>query len=130
MDKDYAFIGLKVPRIAIIGGFLLISWGIMAYLLQESESRSITAMIPSFLGLPLFGFGILSEVDETRKHHYMHASMVFSLLMILGGMRIISADNPSTLLVASHLMLIFVGSAFIFVGIKSFKHNRLFKEQE
>ena len=60
----------------------------------------------------------------------MHASMVFSLLMILGGMRIISADNPSTLLVASHLMLIFVGSAFIFVGIKSFKHNRLFKEQE
>ncbi|MFQ3322067.1 MAG: hypothetical protein ACKVHF_02695 [Candidatus Poseidoniales archaeon] len=130
MDKDFIFIGLKVPRIAMIGGGLLIAWGLMAYFLQESGSRSFTAMIPSFLGMPLLIFGILSEVDEARKHHYMHVSMVFSLLMVLGGMRIITSEDPSTLLIASHLILIFVGSAFMFVGIKSFKHNRLFREQE
>jgi len=130
MDNEFTFIGLKIPRIAIIGGSLLIAWGILAFFMQSSDSRSVTAMIPSFLGMPLFILGLLSEKDISRKHHYIHASMAFSLLMVLGGMRIISIEDPSKLLISSHLILISVGSLFMFAGIKSFRHNRLLREQE
>ncbi len=130
MDEEFKFLGLKVPMIAIVGGSILVSWGIIAYILQDSEPKSFTAMIPSIMGMPLLILGVLSERDASRKHHYMHISMLFALIITVGGIRIFTVDSPSILLLISHLMLILVGSIFLFAGIRSFRYNRLLREKE
>lgn len=130
METEFTFIGLKVPKIAILGGGTLILWGVVAYLIQDADPKSITAMIPSFLGTPLFILGVLSERDRKRSHHYMHASMIFALFMVVGGLRIITAENPTTLLIGSHLILIITGAIFMIAGIMSFRHTRKLREQK
>jgi len=71
--------------------------------------------------------GVLSTLNEENKHHYMHASMLLASAMILGGIRVFFSDL-STLATVSHLLLILSGASFIFVGIKSFRHARMQRE--
>mgnify|MGYP005722759243 FL=1 len=59
----------------------------------------------------------------------MHASMVFSLLMALGGARIATTcDGMSWLGIVSHLLLLVAGISFIIVGVMSFRSARLERE--
>ncbi|MGB7158797.1 MAG: hypothetical protein WBD40_12060 [Tepidisphaeraceae bacterium] len=74
-----------MPKITILLGVLLIMLGLVAYLgLQEAgQPRSITAMIPAFLGLPLVALGAIALKPHLRKHA-MHAAVVIGLLGFLG----------------------------------------------
>lgn len=60
----------------------------------------------------------------------MHASMIVALLMALaGGSRLaISFSDMSGLVLISHILLTTLGIAFLFAGIKSFRHARLSRE--
>jgi uncharacterized membrane protein HdeD (DUF308 family) len=72
--------------------------------------------------------GVLSIKNNTNKHHYMHASMVFSMVSVLGGFRIFSLDDASNLTLASHMILIIIGVVFMVGGILSFRHARKLRE--
>ena len=127
MGEGFTFLGMTVPKIAIINGGILVLWGIVSYFIQDAEPRSITALIPAFIGFPMVVLGVLSTLNEENKHHYMHASMLLASAMILGGARVFFSDL-STLATVSHLLLILSGASFIFVGIKSFRHARMQRE--
>ncbi|MAH98141.1 MAG: hypothetical protein CMA12_02160 [Euryarchaeota archaeon] len=127
MGEGFTFLGMTVPKIAMINGGVLVLWGIASYFLQDADPRSITALIPAIIGFPMVVLGVLSILNEENRHHYMHASMVFALVMILGGARVFFSDM-STLAATSHLLLIVTGSSFTFVGIKSFRHARIQRE--
>ena len=126
MSDDFKFLGQSIPNFAIICGGILILWVIASYAI--SDTVSITALIPSFFGTPLLILGVLSIKNNANKHHYMHASMVFSMVSVLGGFRIFSLDDASNLTLASHMILIIIGVVFMVGGILSFRHARKLRE--
>jgi uncharacterized membrane protein HdeD (DUF308 family) len=126
MSNEFRFLGQTIPNLAIISGSILIIWGIFAYL--SSTTGSFTSLIPSFIGLPLLILGFRSNKDQSNKHHYMHASMIIALFSVLGGLRILTAEDPTDLMIASHLVLIVVGTIFMVGGILSFRHARKLRE--
>ena len=127
MEDTFSVLGWTVPKIGSLFGALLLFIGIISYIIQTANPRSITALIPAFMGVPMLALGILAIQNADNRHHYMHASMVFALVMILGGARVFFSDM-STLAATSHLLLIVTGSSFTFVGIKSFRHARIQRE--
>ena len=129
MDDEFTIAGFTIPRIAIYDGAFLVLWGIVAYII--SEQSSITAMIPSFMGAPLMILGILSERMPNMRHHLMHAAMVLSLVMVMGGARVFAQfSEMSNLAISSHVVLILVGVCFMVCGVMSFRAARIAREEE
>ena len=126
MSDEFRFLGQTIPNLAIISGSILILWGIFSYF--ASDSASFTALIPSVFGAPLLILGVLSIRDSSNKHHYMHASMIFALFSLLGGLRMFQLEDPSNLTLASHLILLIVGLIFMIGGILSFRYARKLRE--
>ena len=126
MSNEFRFLGQTIPNLAIISGLILIIWAVFSYF--ASGSSSFTALIPSFFGMPLFILGVLSNRDESRRHHYMHASMIFALFSAFGGLRLFQLEDPSNLALASHIILLIVGVIFMVGGILSFRHARKLRE--
>ena len=129
MSDEFKFLGMTVPRFAIISSGLLVVWGIFSYTTQSADPPSITAAIPALFGLTMLGLGIMADRDEKNLRHYMHTAMVFALLMAIGGARVITGySEMSTLALISHLLLLVIGATFIFVGVRSFRHARMLRE--
>ena len=126
MSNEFRFLGLTIPNLAMLSGSILILWGFFSYI--ASDSGSITALIPSFFGVPLIILGFLSIRNESNRHHYMHASMIVALISVLGGFRIFQIEDASSLTLASHLILLVVGIIFMIGGILSFRHARKLRE--
>lgn len=127
MSEEFKFLSMSIPNFAMVCGGVLILSGIISYLI--SDTGSLTALIPSFFGIPLLIMGFLSNRNEANKHHYMHAAMVFALVSVLGGMRIFSIwSDASDLTLLSHVILIIVGIIFMVAGILSFRHTRKSRE--
>lgn len=127
MSEEFKFLSMPIPNFAMVCGGILILSGIISYLI--SDTGSLTALIPSFFGIPLLIMGFLSNRNEANKHHYMHAAMVFALVSVLGGMRIFSIwSDASGLTLLSHVILIIVGTIFMVAGILSFRHTRKSRE--
>ncbi|MDE0707291.1 MAG: hypothetical protein OSB22_05890 [Candidatus Poseidoniales archaeon] len=130
MSEEFTAFGMTIPRIAILNGAILTAWGVISYFMQSADPPSITALIPAFMGFPMLTLGMLSEKNAKNRHHYMHASMALALVMTIGGARIVTGySDMSTLAIISHLLLLQVGISFIIVGIKSFRHARLQREE-
>lgn len=70
-----------MTNLAIGIGGVLIVLGLGAYL--GSESRSVTALIPAFLGVLYLVAGLLSRQVKWHKHA-MHAAAVVALLGLFG----------------------------------------------
>ena len=129
MGDEFCFLGMTVPRIAVLNGIVLCSWGVIAYFIQASDPPSVTALIPAVFGFPMLLMGALSQWNDANRHHYMHASMVIALVMTLGGARVVlNFSGMSDLGIVSHLLLLLVGISFTIVGIMSFRHARLIRE--
>lgn len=129
MSEEFRVFGMTVPRIAILNGAMLSAWGVIAYFIQSSNSPSITALIPAFMGMPMLLLGLLSESNTSNRHHYMHACMIVALAMALGGARVVTGfGGMSWLAIVSHLLLLQVGISFTIVGIRSFRYARLQRE--
>ena len=126
MSNEFRLLGQTIPNLAIISGLILIIWAVFSYF--ASGSSSFTALIPSFFGMPLFILGVLSNRDESKRHHYMHASMIFALFSAFGGLRLFQLEDPSNLALASHIILLIVGVIFMVGGILSFRHARKLRE--
>ena len=79
-----AWVLANMPIVGIMQGFFLIVIGIIFYLFPE-DKQSVTALIPSFIGLGLLIPGYLAYSNESMKMHAMHATAVFALVGTLGG---------------------------------------------
>ena len=127
--SEFKFLGMTIPRIAILNGAVLTIWGAISYFLQSADPPSITALIPAFLGFPMLVLGVFSERDGKNRHHYMHASMALALVMTLGGARIVTGySDMSTLAIIANLLLLQVGISYMIAGIKSFRYARELRE--
>ena len=110
-----------MPEISIAVGLIFSAWGIGAYII--SDMASITAMIPMFVGGPIFIMGLLSKVRPDKRKMFMHISAMFGLLCALGGLRlfqILMDGNASNLLIGSHVILLVLGSIYTYFCVQSF----------
>jgi uncharacterized membrane protein HdeD (DUF308 family) len=68
-------------KFSIILGIILIVLGLYAYFGMSAES--VTALIPTFFGIPFLVLGVLGQ-KESRVKHSMHGAAVLALLGFLG----------------------------------------------
>ena len=120
-EETYTVAGKSMPEVSIAVGLIFTLWGVAAYVI--SDMASLTAMIPLFVGGPIGAMGLLSQLKPEKRKAFMHVSAVFGLLCALGGLRlpmVIMDDGSSTMLIASHTILLVLGSVYTFLCVKSF----------
>jgi uncharacterized membrane protein len=71
-----------MPNLAKTIGILLTLLGILSY--TVTGAASWTALIPAFVGIPLFLLGLFARNEKARKH-LMHAAVVLALVGFLGS---------------------------------------------
>ena len=72
---------MNLPVTTIVYGALLIVLGVTGYFMIGM--KSVTALIPAFLGIIIFVCGLLAQ-KESRRKLFMHIALVFGLLGLLG----------------------------------------------
>ena len=120
-EQTYTFAGRSMPEISIAVGLFFTLWGVAAYVI--SGMSSITSMIPMFIGGPIGATGLLSNLKPEKRKTFMHVSAMFGLLCALGGLRlpmVIMNDGSSNLLIASHTILLVLGSLYTYLCVQSF----------
>lgn len=114
-----------MAKISIAFGIILVILGLISYFGISSES--ITALIPTFLGIPVFILGFIA-LNEKYLKHAMHAADVIMLLGFggtVGGLikffRMLGGevfDRPSAITIQAIMALICL--IFLIFSIKSF----------
>jgi hypothetical protein len=116
-----------VAKTTILAGMLLTILGVIFYAFafqMGATSRSVTALIPTFVGVPLIllGYGVLLKPD--LRMHLMHVAVLLGLLGFLasfGRFAMVMARNPNLgpATIASLLMAIICG-VFVVLCVRSF----------
>ncbi len=74
---------LYMAKLTIVLGIIFILLGLFAYFGLSAES--VTALIPTFFGIPFLILGLLAQKENLYKHA-MHGAAVLALLGFLGTM--------------------------------------------
>ena len=123
-----------MARLSIILGIILILLGLFSYFGISSES--ITALIPTFIGIPMLVLGLLALKEKYRKHT-MHIAAVLMLIGFGGTVsglikffRMIGGEvfeRPSAITVQAIMAVLCL--AFLILAIKSFIDARRKKSE-
>ncbi len=74
-----------MANITTLIGALLTFMGPIFYLGSPPDHRSITALIPTFFGIPLTLLGLAAR-DEKKRKHATHGALALALLGLLGSL--------------------------------------------
>ena len=123
LNTDFTFLVFTMEKISIFYGLFLILWGI--FITFVSGSNSITSFIPSFFGMPILFFAILTLKYQEKKKLFMHIVVTFGLLVFIGGLDIVRGILKATLFEnfyadLSKLMMLVTGLIFTYLCVKSF----------
>lgn len=125
-----------MPVITIVFGALLIGVGVGGYFL--SESHSLTALIPAYLGLVLVLLGLLGFKESLRKH-VMHLASLLGLVGFVvpawrgfpGLYTLLTGGTPEGKPLAIYANSITAGLCLIFLllCVNSFVQARLLRKK-
>lgn len=118
-----------MSKVATVTGALLIALGIVFYVV--SGEKSLTAFIPSVLGLVILICGLIAR-DETKRKAAMHGAVLFGLIGFLGSFRgatkwpKILTGQPVKLPLAAweELAMAIICGIFVILCIRSFSAAR------
>lgn len=121
-----------MPVVAMIFGALLIGEGTYFYLTSDA-AKKITALIPAFVGLPLFLCGLIALKEKFLKHA-MHVAAMLGLLGAIGaGMRFFPAlfknEGPMSRPMQAQLIMILLCVGFVALCVNSFIQVRKRREK-
>ncbi len=107
-----------MARVTIGFGVVLIVLGVGFYF--DTEMKSVTALIPTFLGAVLLLLGILGLKDNLRKHA-MHTAVLLALLGAIGsGARLAMGTGTFGKAQTEQLILVVLCLAYVALGVRSF----------
>lgn len=139
-----------MSKYAVLYGFILIVVGIAGYI--ATDRASVTALIPTFLGIVMAGLGAGGLAKEDLSKHFMHAALVVALIGFLGTVRalpgmvdivrgseieVVEGEDADAALederrrrwiVGAQSATALVSIAFLAQGIRSFAQARLKKK--
>lgn len=125
-----------MAKMAILFGGLLILEGLGFYFgiqPEEGKSTSVTALIPSFFGIPILLGGLVALKDQLRMHA-MHVVVLFALLgAVLSGGRLamsLVAGNVKATSGASLGIMALLCGVLTGLCIKSFIDSRRRRQAE
>jgi hypothetical protein len=108
----------------VIGGILTVL-GVVAYV--ATGAVSVTALIPTFIGVLLLVCGAIASRGENARKHAIHAALVVALLGALGSlMQVVklgdvfagTAERPAAVIVSTIMFVLLV--IYIVMGVRSF----------
>ena len=73
----------RVSKVTMVIGVILSILGVFCFVFWRelgAQHRSVTAMIPTFIGLPMLILGFLALAKPEQRKHFMHVAVVLSLL--------------------------------------------------
>ena len=124
--KEFTFFNINIVDISIIYAMFLIIWGMSISFI--SESNSFTSLIPSILGLPILIFSYLSKIFPSKQKLFMHISVIFGLIIFLGGLDFLrgafGSGMGSIWASSSKLMMLLSGGFYCYLCIMSFRFAR------
>jgi len=113
---------MSMPKITVAVGVVLAVQGVGFFV--ATSSGSITALIPTFVGLPILVLGILSLKESARKHA-MHLAAALAMLGFLAAVgRMASAGLSTSPAGISVLILALLTGGFLILCVKSFVDAR------
>ena len=122
---------------AIISGMLLTILGVVCYAFATqlgAEKASVTALIPTFLGVPLMLLGYLAILKPAMRMHFMHVAVLLALLgaiASLGRLIAVMIKKPGLGVgpVANAIMAL-ICVVYVVMSIKSFIAARKARESQ
>ena len=99
------------------------------------EHKSVTALIPTFIGILLFNAGLLATKEKLRMHA-VHAALLVAIIGLLGaGMNVAKlpqlfsgeAERPAAIIESTIMAVVLL--AYIAVGVRSFINARRWKKE-
>lgn len=119
-----------MPKLTLLIGTALILVGVVFY--SISESKSMTALIPTWMGVVLLLCGLIGQVKEGARKHAMHVGMLVGLLGFLGSAgripKALSSGEGLGLAGTSQLITAILCVAYLVFGIRSFRAARKARE--
>jgi hypothetical protein len=117
----------NVPKATMLCGMLLTLLGVICYAFAfqlGAAKRSVTALIPAFLGVVLILLGYFAAIKPNLRMHLMHGAVTLALLGFLAAAgRFISVmvthPNSGVGTVANLIMAI-ICAAFVAACVRSF----------
>lgn len=116
-----------------VGG-ILTATGVVAYF--ASDASSMTALIPSALGVLILIAAVVSRAPKARRHA-IHAALAIALLGIAGtAMNVMkigellagTAERPNAVIASTVTFVVLL--VFLAVGIASFVRARRYRAQQ
>jgi hypothetical protein len=113
---------MNMPKLAVLIGVLLVVQGVGFYV--ATTSKSVTALIPAFIGLPILLLGALALKESARKHA-MHAAAALGALGLLAAAgRLATAGLSLSPAGASLVIMVLLTGGFLCLCVKSFVDAR------
>lgn len=111
-----------MARTSIFTGIALIIVGVGVTLL--SDSKSVTSLIPAFIGAVFVLLGAIGAAKPSLNHHVMHGAAALSLLAIIASLGSLIARGSTGWALASQLATVAICAVFLFLAIGSFRAAR------
>ena len=124
-----------MAKVTMAVGVALMLLGVAFYVLAGESS--VTALIPTFFGIPIFVAGLVAK-NESRRKHAMHAGVLFGLLGFLGSfsmglpkwIKLASGQTvPRPLAAWEQLAMALICGLFVVLCVQSFIAARKAREQ-
>mgnify|MGYP001395241829 FL=1 len=112
-----------MAKITVVFGLLLIGNGVYGY--TASDSGSVTALIPAFVGAVLLLCGVVAAAKPKLNMHLAHVSALIGLLGCLAALgRLVSSffkEEQNGLVQANLGLMALLCGGYVFVCFRSFK---------
>jgi hypothetical protein len=129
--KEFEALGLEMPRFTMAVSTVMVVLGVIFYVL--TAMKSMTALIPAFLAVPLFAMGLLSQRMPDKKKIWMHIAVLLGVVCITAG----TSDFPALLRDGltndsggfayarlERLLTSVIGFIYTYFCVQSFRHAR------
>jgi hypothetical protein len=113
-----------MTRLTVVIGVVLVVLGVVTYV--ATAAASLTALIPTLVGLLLLGCAALARKPEWHKHG-IHAALVIALIGALGTLMNVArigevlagtAERPAAVIESTVMFVLLVG--YLVAGVRSF----------
>ena len=120
-----------MAKLTMFCGFLLATLGVLTYVFAQqfgAERASVTALIPTFLGVPIMLLGWLTVIKPLLRKHLIHTAVLLAALGFLasmGRLAMVMVQHPNfhVGVIASMLMAI-ICAIYVTFAVRSFVSAR------
>ena len=112
-------------RVTILFGVLLVITGIVGF--YQTGAKHMTALIPAFIGIPLFVCGIIAA-KEAMRMMAMHIAVLIGLLGAIGVIPNLMKESQPTAALVSKVVTLVLCVVFVGLCVRSFIQARKARE--